>query len=139
MKYLCENCKHNVSDYNEEPCSICGIDGNSLMFTTKEGWIPCELRLPDNEQEVEVTYVNKHWKTGEPLYFTCRAFYTDGTMNTEESDYTWNEIDNLEYNEKLDAYIIPEGWWECVSFAEEYAAVDLSVIAWMPLPEPYKG
>lgn len=101
-------------------------------------WIPCSVMLPENEQEVEITYVNKRWKTGEPLYFTCRAFYTDGTMNTEESGYTWNEIDDWEYIERMDAYRIPEGWWECVSFAEEYAAVDLPVIAWMPLPEPYE-
>lgn len=102
-------------------------------------WIPCSERLPENEQEVEITYVKKHWKTGEPLYFTCRAFYTDGTMNTEESDYAWNETDNWEYNENLDAYIIPEGWWESVSFAEEFFSVDVPVIAWQPLPEPYKG
>ena len=101
-------------------------------------WIPCSERLPDNEQEVEITYVKKYWKTGEPLYFTGRAFYTDGTMNTEESIYTWNETDNWEYNENLDTYIIPEGWWECVGFAEEFYAVDTPVIAWMPLPEPYK-
>ena len=102
-------------------------------------WIPCSERLPENEQEVEITYVSKHWKTGEPLYFTCRAFYTDGTVTTEESGYAWNETDNWEYDEKLDAYIIPEGWWEGVSFAEEFFPIDKPVIAWMPLPKPYKG
>ena len=102
-------------------------------------WIPVTERLPENEQEVEITYTSKHWKTGEPLYFTCRAFYTDGTMNTEDSSYAWNEIDNWEYNENLDAYIIPEGWWEVVGFAEEFGCVDQPVVAWMPLPEPYKA
>lgn len=100
-------------------------------------WIPCSERLPDNEQEVEITYVNKHWKTGEPSYFTCRAFYTDGTMTTENSNYVWNDIDNWEYNENFDAYIIPEGWWEGVSFAEEFYPVDKPVIAWMPLPPAF--
>lgn len=38
-----------------------------------------------------------------------------------------------------DAYVIPEGWWESVSFAEEFFAVDAKVIAWRPLPEPYRG
>lgn len=109
-----------------------------LPDTTITGWIPCSERLPKNEQEVEITYVNKHWKTGEPLYFTCRAFYTDGTMTTEDSNYVWNDIDNWEYTENFDAYIIPEGWWEGVSFAEEFYPVDKPVIAWMPLPEPYK-
>ena len=102
-------------------------------------WIPVTERLPENEKEVEITYTSKHWKTGEPLYFTCRAFYTDGTMNTEDSSYAWNEIYNWEYNENLDAYIIPEGWWEVVSFAEEFSCIDQPVVAWMPLPEPYKA
>lgn len=102
-------------------------------------WIPVTERLPENEKEVEITYTSKHWKTGEPLYFTCRAFYTDGTMNTEDSNYAWNEKYNWEYNENLDAYIIPEGWWEVVSFAEEFSCIDQPVVAWMPLPEPYKA
>ena len=112
---------------------------NMALDALVGGWIPCSERLPENEQEVEITYVSKYWKTGEPLYLTCRAFYTDGTMTTEDSNYVWNEIDNWEYNENFDAYIIPEGWWEGVSFAEEFYPVDKPVIAWMPLPEPWKG
>lgn len=102
-------------------------------------WIPVTEILPENEQEVEITYVRIDWKTGEPLYFTCRAFYTDGTMTTEDSNYSWNEIDNWEYNENLDAYIIPEGWWEVGHFAEEFGLVDHPVVAWRPLIESYRG
>lgn len=36
-------------------------------------------------------------------------------------------------------YIIPEGWWEEVKFGEELGVVDMPVIAWRPISEPYKG
>lgn len=122
QRYLEEIINENLTNINEHPW-----------------WIPVTEKLPKNEEEVEITYTCKHWKTGEPLYFTCRAFYTDGTMNTEDSNYTWDETDNCEYNENLDAYIIPEGWWEFVTFSEAFSRVDQPVVAWMPLPEPYKA
>ena len=34
--------------------------------------------------------------------------------------------------------MIPEGWWESVSFSEEFGAVDMLVIAWRYLAEPYR-
>lgn len=120
----------------KELCIACNV---AIEVLEKTMWIPVSERLPENEQNVEITYTSKHWKTGELLYFTCRAFYTDGTMSTEDSSYAWNEIDNWEYNEDLDAYIIPEGWWEVVGFAEAFGCVDQPVIAWRPLPEPYKA
>lgn len=101
-------------------------------------WISCSERLPKNEEEVEITYTRKNYKTGKTMYFTARAFYEDGTMNTEDSDYCWYDKDNWEYVEEKDSYIIPEGWFEVVSFSEEFGAVDMPVIAWQPLPEPYK-
>lgn len=133
--------KEDVQEYKDEFEALLMAEKalKDVPDTNVGKWIPCRERLPENEQEVEITYVKKHWKTGEPLYFTCRAFYSDGTVNTKESNYVWDETDNWEYIEKMDAYIIPEGWWECVSFAEEFAAVDMPVIAWMPLPEAYKG
>lgn len=49
---------------------------------------------------------------------------------TEDSGYGWNETDNWEYCEEKDARIIPERWYEGVSFTEEFDIVDMSVIAW---------
>lgn len=108
------------------------------MQPKAEKWIPISEKRPENEKDVEITYTKKHWKTGETLYFTARAFYTDGTMTTEDSACSWNDCDNWEYIEEKDAYLIPEGWWESVSFGEEFAAVDAEVIAWRPLSEPYR-
>lgn len=101
-------------------------------------WIPCSERMPKNEENVEITYIRKHYRTGETLYLTGRAFYTDGTMTTEDSVYYWEDCDFWEHDEEKDAYIIPEGWWEYVSFGEKFAGVNAEVIAWKPLTEPYK-
>ena len=103
----------------------------------KHEWIPCSERLPENEDVVEITFTRKHYSTGEILYFTARAFYENGKMNTEDSNYCWYDTDNWEHDEEKDGYIIPEGWFEDVSFSEEYGIVDMPVIAWRPLPEPY--
>ena len=103
------------------------------------GWIPVESgKLPENEKEVEITFRKKHYKTGETLYLTARAFYEDGTITTEDSAYGWSGTDNWEYCEEKDACIIPEGWYEGVSFAEVFGIVDMPVIAWRYLTEPYQ-
>lgn len=103
------------------------------------GWIPVESgKLPENEKEVEITFTRKNYKTGETLYLTARAFYEDGTTTTEDSAYGWDETDNWEYCEEKDACIIPEGWYEGVSFAEVFGIVDMPVIAWRYLTEPYQ-
>ncbi|MGN1413536.1 MAG: hypothetical protein ACI4WY_04745 [Anaerovoracaceae bacterium] len=115
-------------------------NSNQIDDTEKKGgWVPVTVRMPDNEEIVEITYTMEHYRTGEPLYYTARAFYTDGKHSTYDSDYAWNDMDLEEYIEEEDAYWIPEGWWESVSFGEEFHAVDASVIAWKPLSEPWRG
>ena len=94
--------------------------------------------MPESEKDVEITYVRKHWKTGEPLYSTARAVYEDGTMTTETSSFNWDDTDNWEYNEEKDYHVIPEGWFESVSFGEEFGAVDVPVIAWREIAESYR-
>ena len=101
------------------------------------GWILCSEKYPENEKEVEITFIRKHWKTEELLYCTARAFYEDGTFNTEDSSFNWEDTDNWEYDEEKNGYVIPEGWWESVSFSEEFGAVDMPVVAWREIMEPY--
>lgn len=100
-------------------------------------WIPCSRKLPENEQEVEVTYTWKH-PDGRQFYGTARAMHTDGTMTTNDSAYNWEDTDDWEYCAEKDDVYIPEGWWECVTFGETFSAVDHEVIAWKPRPEPYR-
>lgn len=98
-------------------------------------WIPVVERLPENETDVLIAYTRKGIR-GYSYSGVCTAFHTDGHTSTENSSYNW-EID-MYYNEGVDAYIVPEGWWETVDFGEEFSAVDAVVTHWMPLPEPPK-
>ena len=98
-------------------------------------WISVKDRLPDNEQDVLVCVEREHYaKPGQYIRFVTKAFYTDGRSYTEDSAYYWDDC-NFEYDERLDSYIIPEGWWETADYIEEFRAVSDSVTHWMPLPE----
>lgn len=98
-------------------------------------WIPVTERFPENEKDVLIAFTRRGLRGG---IYRCvgMAFHTDGKMLSDDSAYCWN-LDNvdLEYNEESDDYIIPEGWWETVSFAENFTGVDMQVTHWMPLPE----
>lgn len=98
-------------------------------------WISVKDRLPDNEQDVLVCVEREYYaKPGQYIRFVTKAFYTDGRSYTEDSAYYWDDC-NFEYDERLDSYIIPEGWWETADYIEEFRAVSDSVTHWMPLPE----
>ena len=111
-------------------------------------WIPCSERMPECEQEVLIctkkeVYVSR--KTGlewieKPII--TPALYEDGTMLEIDSKWRWEDIDYAGWNEEEDCGIIPKGWWENRHFNPDEVynnPVDREVIAWMPLPEPYKG
>lgn len=83
-----------------------------LQNATK--WIPVSERLPEPETEVMIlaeykTYSFKGVVTTRHIMTT--GMYEDGSINTEDSEWHW-ETDGFEYDENLDAHIIPEGWWE---------------------------
>ena len=108
----------------------------ALEKQMNDGWIPCSERLPENEKVVDITYVVAFKDRN--VYYTARGFYTDGTLTTERSSYCWSEMDNWEYCKEEDSYIIPEGWWEDVTFGEEFYAIDRKVVAWRERPAPYQ-
>ena len=102
---------------------------------TVQKWIPVTERLPEPETEVLILA-----RSGKRHIITT-GMYEDGSKNTEDSEWWW-ETDGFEYDEELDAYIIPEGWWEYKHYNgdDEYNhAIDNVVTHWMPLPEPPKG
>ena len=125
------------------------IDGvHRLTAQPEPHWIPCSERLPECEQEVLIctrkkVYVSR--KTGlewieKPII--TPALYEDGTMLEIDSKWRWEDIDYAGWNDEEDCGIIPEGWWENRHFNPDEVynnPVDREVIAWMPLPEPYKG
>lgn len=143
-KKLIQCLKHDISCFETEGKKVSElylrVDDMLRMIKGQPkicGWIPCSERMPESEKDVEITYVRGHWKTDEPLYFTARAFYEDGTMNTENSSFDWDNT-NLEHDEEKDYYVISEGWFESVSFAEAFETVDAQVIAWREIAEPYR-
>ena len=105
------------------------------VLQARQKWIPVTERLPENEKDVLILF--ERFSLRSDVYRVVgKAFYTDGKTNTENSDYAWEtDCIDMEYDEDADAYIIPKGWWESIEFGETFSAVDMPVLAWMPLPE----
>lgn len=114
-------------------------DGKDTNVPT---WIPVSERLPACEQEVLIC--TKVKLVGKDAYIDSiitPAFYEDGTMTENDSAWRWEEVDWAGWDEEEDCGIIPEGWWENRHFNPDdllNCPVDREVVAWMPLPQPYK-
>lgn len=106
-------------------------------------WIPVTERPPECEQEVLICTEKK--TVGENAFIdsiVTPAIYEDGTMRENESVWSWEDIDYAGWDEEEDCGIIPKGWWENRHFNPEGLynnPIDRKVIAWMPLPESYRG
>lgn len=135
----------------KESCRICEADyliANGVTVTDNNvggKWISVKERLPEPETEVVILAERKYYSFKEKgvttHHIVTTGMYEDGSKNTEDSNWVW-ETDGFEYDEELDAYIIPEGWWEWKHYIDDechnYAIHDV-VTHWMPLPEPPKG
>ena len=97
----------------------------SVSVAEKVGrWIPVSERLPDNTDPVNITWVNhdpeSYYADIKDKPFTATGHYCNGR---------W--------------------WWysaDCQDYLDEYGHCDvdamddaIEVIAWMPLPQPYKA
>lgn len=101
-------------------------------------WIPISCgKLPENEKEVDVT-VERRFAEGDKRIFTCKAFYEDGTMWSEDSIYNWENFDNEPYDKEKEDFMVPQGWFESVSYVEESHVIDDFVTAWKYPSAPYK-
>lgn len=101
------------------------------MLRQQNQWIPVSDALPAPEQEVLII-------TERDIITT--AIYEDGTITDEDSCWFWTDMD-FDYDEETDTNYIPAGWWEYRHFNIDEVfnnEVDKKVLAWMPLPEPYK-
>ena len=104
------------------------------------GWIPTEERLPECEKEVLVCAERK-FRQGITKKIITSAFYEDGTQSEYDSIWCWQDVDFEQWDEENDCGIIPEGWWEFKHYNPDEVynnVVDDHVVAWMPLPEPYR-
>ena len=103
------------------------------------GWILCSEKMPPVETEVFIVAKRKYCG-GEVKYITTTAMYEDGTVLENDSSWRWEDIEG-EWDEENDCYIIPEGWWENRHYNPDDVynnAVDDEVVAWQPLPKPFK-
>lgn len=101
-------------------------------------WINVKDRLPENEKDVLIV-AEKRLYNGETRRLVSKAFYTDGKHHNDDSVMNWLcdcGRDGFEYDEVKDDYMIPEGWWECVDYGEDFFPVDDFVTHWMALPAP---
>lgn len=128
-------------NYNQATTLACGLVAQG--WRKQSGWISVEERLPDPEKEVLILAIKRYVYMGEvkevPTITT--AFYEDGTMSTEDSEWNWYDIDFI-YDEENDVQYIPEGWWEYRHYNPDDVynnAVDDKVTHWMDLPDPPKG
>ena len=104
-------------------------------------WIPISERLPKCEQEVLICAERKLLSGKIARIVITTAFYEDGTMREVDSAWHWEEIDFERWDDEKDCGIIPEGWWEYRHYNPDEVynnLVDDFILAWMPLPEPYK-
>lgn len=107
------------------------LSAEDTNVPTNDGWIPVEKGLPECEQEVFIL-TERGTKT--------TALYEDGRVPESKSKWNWTDIQG-EWDDEEDCMIIPEGWWEYRHFNPDdvyNCPVDEKVIAWRPLPEPYK-
>ena len=116
------------------------LEAELAKLREENRWIPVEERLPENEVDVLILAERRLYGISETdrrkHHIVATAFHTDGKMNTEDSGYNWELWDTgAEYDEEVDAYIIPEGWWEAVRYGEEFSAVDDIVTHWKPMPK----
>ena len=108
----------------------------------QDDWIPVSERLPECEHEVLICTEKKI--LGKDAYIDpiiTPAMYEDGTMLEIESKWSW-DMDFDEWDDTEDCGIIPEGWWENRHFNSDEVynnPVDRNVVAWRPLPKPYKA
>lgn len=98
--------------------------GNSARYYREGQWIPCSERLPEDIRPVIVT-----WKNTDPAsyyQYIVGKHYT-GTACYKNGKWYW-------YSSTTEDMLAEYGRYDSEEFDEA-----IECIAWMPLPEPWKG
>jgi hypothetical protein len=103
---------------------VCNMVDKQPTIEAVQEWIPCSERLPKDLEPVNATWVNHN----PPCYYM--------------------DIMNVPFTGTCVRYKGKWYWWDSTicdvleEYGEQYAAEPINkyieVIAWMPLPEPYK-
>ena len=96
---------------------------NSLPSAQAEQWIPCSERLPENNDPVNVTWVNHnpevYYADIKDKPFTATAHYHNGR-------WYWFSSVTQDYLNEYDVW------------TPDLVDKDVEITAWMPIPEPYR-
>lgn len=109
-KEMCSGCEYNTNKYaNCDDCAIANAP------TIDAGWIPCSEKLPSEEG----------------LYMVTQKTFSD--------DYRF--IDLFHYGKPLMPNRKVKGacWYRSDSEWGDVIYDDTDILAWMPLPKPYRG
>ena len=126
---ICPEGRRNIEECEDVCPQFAKIP--SVRADAYRKWTPIEKGLPKTGDPVLATCKSNH---GE---YVCKAAWIEClTLETG----SWDS-ERSEYNEEDDEYYAAEGWYEYISnwYDYQYIGIDDEVIAWMPLPEPYKG
>lgn len=127
LREFAEKCKGSTE------AAIAAAMAISVILRLPGPWVSVEDRPPEAETDVLIACDRNGYR------FTCPAIYEDGKMLTQDSVWNWNDIESYDsYDEELDDYYIPEGWWENRQFNPDDVynnPVDCSVTHWMPMPD----
>ena len=99
------------------------IDKLRNLPSAQPEWIPCSERMPENNDPVNVTWVNHnpevYYADIKDKPFTATAHYHNGR-------WYWFSSVTQDYLNEYDVW------------TPDLVDKDVEIIAWMPLPEPYK-
>lgn len=114
VEHWCDTCKYEDAEWDERPCNDCTIGGGTNYWEPKEEqrWIPCSERLPDRFGKMLVTFIP-----------------AAGTL--------WTQVIIAHYSDLMG--IARPCFWIGNVGKNDFANITSQVVAWMPLPEPWKG
>ena len=106
-----------TADFNELGCAMVTIQALDALFdilnSSEQQWIPCSERLPE--------------KNGRYL----------ATRGLKACNSIWNRVYIINYSDLM-GLKAEKIWWDGNVGKSDFQRID-DVVAWMPLPEPYKG
>lgn len=116
-------CFHHVPLENVEITINALKTYNQDLIKKNQGWILCSERLPENYETVNITWINKK---PAPYYEHIKDKPFMGTAIFHHGKWYW-------YSCVCEDYLR-----ECGDSTCDRMDKDIEVIAWQPLPDPYK-
>lgn len=113
-----------TEDFKDGVQAVLYMLSNQPTIQPEPHWIPVEQALPENNDPVNVTYVNH--KPGNYYAEVKDKPYT-ATAHFHNGQWYWYSCTTQDL---LDEY----GTW-----IPDLIDKDVEILAWMPLPKPYRG